>query len=67
MFEATRSLLRRTGDYAFVKRHLYGALADVVDWHVKGTRYNIHGDGDGLLVAGQPGVQLTSSICLRQR
>ncbi|HEU4639920.1 MAG TPA: amylo-alpha-1,6-glucosidase, partial [Candidatus Binatia bacterium] len=30
-----------------------------IDWHVRGTRYNIHVDSDGLLFSGEPGVQLT--------
>jgi 4-alpha-glucanotransferase len=35
-------------------------LADIVDWHVRGTRYGIGVDAaDGLLRAGEPGVQLT--------
>jgi predicted glycogen debranching enzyme len=35
-------------------------LADIVDCHVDGTRYQIHVDAtDGLLYAGEPGVQLT--------
>jgi predicted glycogen debranching enzyme len=39
---------------------LYPVLADIIDWHVRGTRYRIHVDPrDGLLYAGEPGVQLT--------
>jgi predicted glycogen debranching enzyme len=34
-------------------------LADIVSWHERGTRYGIHVDDDGLLAAGEPGVQLT--------
>jgi len=35
-------------------------LKEIVDWHVRGTRYQIHVDpADGLLYAGEPGVQLT--------
>ncbi len=35
-------------------------LVDIVDWHLKGTRFNIHVDHeDGLLFAGEPEVQLT--------
>src|SRR5207237_2964606 len=34
-------------------------LKDIVDWHVRGTRYGIRMDGDGLLAAGITGVQLT--------
>ncbi len=32
----------------------------MIDWHLRGTRYQIHADpNDGLLFAGEPGVQLT--------
>ena len=58
-FEAVRSFLQYTSDYEFVRRNLYAVLRDVVDWHVRGTRYGIHVDDDGLLFAGEPGVQLT--------
>ena len=35
-------------------------MADMIDWHVRGTRYRIGMDTvDGLLHAGEPGVQLT--------
>lgn len=58
-FEAVRSLLQHTSDYEFVRQNLYTVLADIISWHVKGTRYNIHVDDDGLLYSGEPGVQLT--------
>jgi len=58
-FEAIRALLQYTNDYDFVRTTLYSVLTDVIDWHLKGTRYNIHVDSDGLLFSGEPGVQLT--------
>lgn len=58
-FEAVRSFLNYTNDYEFVQRNLFAVLKDIISWHVKGTRYQIHVDGDGLLFAGEPGVQLT--------
>ena len=58
-FEATRALVSRTGDYEFVRTTLYDILADIIAWHERGTRYGIHVDSDGLLMAGEPGVQLT--------
>jgi predicted glycogen debranching enzyme len=58
-FEAIRSLLAYTHDYEFVRTRLYGVLADIIAWHERGTRYGIHVDSDGLLSAGEPGVQLT--------
>ena len=58
-FEAVRSFLQYTNDYEFVQTKLYPVLKDIVDWHVRGTRYQIHVDDDGLLFSGEPGVQLT--------
>ncbi|MBS1792029.1 MAG: amylo-alpha-1,6-glucosidase [Acidobacteria bacterium] len=58
-FEAVRALLAHTNDYDFIRQHLYDILKDIIAWHERGTRYQIHVDGDGLLFAGQPGVQLT--------
>jgi len=58
-FEAVRSLVQYSGDYEFVRTNLYDVLTDIVAWHVRGTRYNIHVDADGLLESGVPGVQLT--------
>ena len=58
-FEAVRALLQYTNDYDFVRTNLYTVLTDIIDWHVKGTRYKIHVDSDGLLFSGEPGVQLT--------
>ncbi len=59
MFHAVHELLRYTGDYDFVRTELYQPLADIIAWHERGTRYGIHLDSDGLLYAGEPGVQLT--------
>lgn len=58
-FEAVRSLLQYTNDFEFVRANLYTVLTDIIDWHIKGTRYQIHVDEDGLLYSGEPGVQLT--------
>lgn len=58
-FEAVRALLEATHDYQFVKENLYDVLRDIVRWHQTGTRYGIKVDSDGLLRAGEPGVQLT--------
>lgn len=57
--EAVRSLLQYTNDYEFVRTKLYDVLKDIISWHLRGTRYNIHVDENGLLVSGEPGVQLT--------
>jgi predicted glycogen debranching enzyme len=58
-FEAARAYAFKTGDFGFVKRRLYAKLAEILVWHLRGTRYNIHVDTDGLLCAGTPDVQLT--------
>jgi len=58
-FEAIRQYFAATRDVEFLKE-IFPVLADIVDWHVRGTRYNIRVDAaDGLLHAGEPGVQLT--------
>ncbi len=58
-FEAIRAYAEYTDDLDFVRDNLYAKLADILAWHLRGTRYNIHVDTDGLLYAGEPGVQLT--------
>lgn len=58
-FEAIRALVEATGDVTFVREHLYDVLREIVDWHVRGTRYNIRVDADGLLAAGATGANLT--------
>ena len=58
-FEAVRAYLAHTGDEKFVREELYAVLKDIIDWHVRGTRYNIRMLENGLLNAGEQGVQLT--------
>ncbi len=58
-FEAARSYLHYSEDEAFVRDVLYPRLVEAMDWHLRGTRYGIRADADGLLEAGEPGVQLT--------
>jgi predicted glycogen debranching enzyme len=58
-FEAIRSYYDATADDDLLAE-LFPVLAEIVDWHCRGTRYNIHLDAsDGLLAAGASGVQLT--------
>jgi glycogen debranching enzyme len=58
-FEALRQYYVATSDKSLIEE-LYGKLADVIDWHVRGTRYGIQVDAaDGLLRAGQGDWQLT--------
>jgi predicted glycogen debranching enzyme len=58
-FEAIRAYHAATGDSNLLKQ-LFPVLADIIYWHQQGTRYQIHVDpDDGLLYAGEAGVQLT--------
>ena len=59
MFWAAHKYLDYTGDRAFVLKELAPVLSDVVAWHLRGTRYGIKVDADGLVRAGEPGTQLT--------
>jgi predicted glycogen debranching enzyme len=57
--EAWRAYFETTGDTGAL-REVFPVLADVIAWHQRGTRYGIGVDAtDGLLGAGEPGVQLT--------
>lgn len=58
-FEAIRAYAEKTDDYEFVRTKLYAKLADIIFCHLRGTRYNIRVDTDGLLCAGEEGTQLT--------
>ncbi len=57
--EAIRAYIEHTGDLETVREHLYLKMAGIIAWHLRGTRYHIKLDTDGLLFAGEPGVQLT--------
>jgi predicted glycogen debranching enzyme len=58
-FEAARAYAAVTGDYKFLREELYPVFSSIIDFHIKGTRYNIKVAEDGLLNAGAPGAQLT--------
>ena len=58
-FHALDRYVAATGDLDLAREQL-PLLIDVVEWHLRGTRYGIVVDpADGLLLAGEPGVQLT--------
>ena len=58
-FEAIRAYHAATNDDALV-RGLFPVLQEIIEWHQRGTRYNIRMDpADALLYAGEQGVQLT--------
>ena len=56
---AVDRFLAYTDDYDFVRETLWPVLREIIHYFVSGTRYNIHLDCDGLLYAGESGVQLT--------
>lgn len=57
--EAWRAYVETTGDVDACRR-AFPALKEIVHSYQKGTRYGIHMDlADGLIFAGEPGVQLT--------
>ena len=58
-FHAVHEYLRYSGDRALIEE-LFPSLEEIVDRHRRGTRHAIRVDADdGLLYAGEPGVQLT--------
>jgi predicted glycogen debranching enzyme len=59
-FLAAYDYATSSGDYAFIAEHLYDRLAEIIEWHLRGTRFNIKVDAaDGLLYAGADGWALT--------
>jgi len=58
-FIAIYKYLEATNDKKFVLDELLPVLGDIVEWHLKGTRHGIHTTDDGLLYAGEDGLQLT--------
>jgi predicted glycogen debranching enzyme len=59
LFEAVRQYFDETRDSDTLAQ-LYPILSQMISAHLKGTRYRIHVDeADGLLYAGEAGVQLT--------
>jgi predicted glycogen debranching enzyme len=58
-FHAIAEYLAASGDTGLLAQ-LYPVLQDIIDWHQRGTRFGIRmDDRDGLLLAGERGVQLT--------
>jgi predicted glycogen debranching enzyme len=57
--EAVRQYFVATNDKSALAK-LFPVLGEIIGSYLKGTRYQIHADeSDGLLYAGEPGVQLT--------
>ncbi len=57
-FESINQYFNFTNDLELISQ-LFPLLKEVIDWHCRGTRYHIHLDRDGLIYAGETGVQLT--------
>jgi predicted glycogen debranching enzyme len=58
-FIAVKKYLESSGDEAFVRDTMLPLLRNILAWHTRGTRHDIHEDADGLLSAGREGDQLT--------
>ena len=58
LFVALYEYHQKFADTEFIRTTL-PVLEDILEWHIKGTRYNIHQTAEGLLYGGQPGLQLT--------
>jgi len=60
MFIAARDLVAHVNDKDFLRKTLYPAALDILEWHRRGTRHGIQVDPrDELLSAGFPDTQLT--------
>ena len=59
-FHAVYAYAEASGDWDFAQAEMLPVLQTILDAHVKGTDYGIGVDAaDGLLRAGEPGIQLT--------
>ncbi|MGH1362688.1 MAG: amylo-alpha-1,6-glucosidase [Calditrichia bacterium] len=58
-FVAVYKYWQVTKDGTLVGNELFPVLKEIMQHHLAGTRYNIRCDSDGLLAAGEQGVQLT--------
>lgn len=58
-FVAIYQYWQATDDHDFVLQQLLPVLQSILEWHLKGTRFNIRVQQDGLLNAGEIGQQLT--------
>jgi predicted glycogen debranching enzyme len=56
---AVAELLQSPGTRVVERARLLEAVKRILDGYTRGTRHGIRAEGDGLLAAGSPGVQLT--------
>jgi len=57
-FHALDSYAKASGDGEIIQG-LLPRLTEIIDWHLRGTRFGIRADSDGLLFAGKEGSQVT--------
>lgn len=57
--QAAYQYWRYTGDGALLRDYLCAPLCQILEKYRTGTHFGIHMDADGLICAGEPGVQLT--------
>ncbi|NEW85262.1 MAG: glycogen debranching protein [Mariniphaga sp.] len=58
-FVAGKKYFDYTKDIDFVEKTLLPAYREIIKWHLKGTKFGIRSDNDGLLSSNDPNVQLT--------
>ncbi len=58
-FHSVYKYLQYTGDHKFIKNEIYPVLREIIRNYRQGTKFNIGMDDDGLVYAGEQGVQLT--------
>jgi len=59
LFQAVYHYLRATGDHGFVRKKMLPKLREIADFYVKGTRYRIRMDDDGLINLPEEAAQMT--------
>lgn len=57
--QAVYQYARYTGDRRFVESEMLPVVREIIEAYRKGTRFNIHMEEDGLVAAGERGLQLT--------
>ena len=57
--QAVAAYLRGSGRKEFVREYVWKSVTEILRRYRSGTRFGIHADTDGLIVAGSPETQLT--------
>jgi predicted glycogen debranching enzyme len=58
MFVVLYEYFEKFNDISYIKKY-FGHLKEIIEAHIQGTRYNIKVNEDGMLYAGEDGVQVT--------